>query len=81
MNIKNVILVALALLGGALFLVLQKHSKDYDASFKQPISPAIDKPTARYRAPDFTLIDLDDNEYKLSDAQGDVVVITFWTTW
>lgn len=81
MNIKNVILIALAIFGGALFLVLQKHSKDYDASFDQSVSPVIDKPTARYRAPDFTLIDLDNNEYTLSDAQGDVVVMTFWTTW
>ena len=45
------------------------------------MSPVIDKPATRYRAPDFTLIDLDNNEYKLSDAQGDVVVMTFWTTW
>jgi cytochrome oxidase Cu insertion factor (SCO1/SenC/PrrC family) len=81
MNVKNVILIALALCGGALFLVLQKHSKDYDSSFEQPVSPAIDEPDTRYRAPDFTLVDLDNNEYKLSDSQGDVVVMTFWTTW
>lgn len=81
MNIKNVILIVLAISGGALFLVLQKHSKDYDSSFERPTSRVIDKPAARYRAPDFTLIDLDNNEYKLSDAQGDVVVMTFWTTW
>jgi len=81
MNIKNVILIALAILGGALFLVLQKQSKEYDLSFEQSTSPVIDKPAVRYRAPDFTLIDLDNSEYKLSDAQGGAVVLTFWTTW
>jgi len=81
MNIKNVILIALAIFGGALFLLLQKHSKEQGSSFEQPTSPVIDKPAIRYRAPDFTLIDLDDSEYKLSDAQGGAVVMTFWTTW
>ena len=81
MNIKNVILIALALSGGALFLTLQRHSKDFDSSFEQSISPAVDKPAARYLAPGFTLIDLDGNEYELSGALGDVVVMTFWTTW
>lgn len=81
MNIRNVILIALAVSGGALFLVLQKYSKDYGSSFEQPMSRLMDKPAARYRAPDFTLTDLDNNEYKLSDAKGDVVLMTFWTTW
>jgi len=81
LNIKNVILIALALTGGALFLLLQKQSKEYGSSFEQSTSPVIDKQAARYRAPDFTLIDIDNNEFKLSDAQGDAVVMTFWTSW
>ena len=81
MNVKNVILIAVALCGGALFLVLQKHSKDHDSSFEQPMSPAIVEPDAGYHAPDFTLADLDNNEFKLSDSEGDVVIMTFWTTW
>jgi cytochrome oxidase Cu insertion factor (SCO1/SenC/PrrC family) len=81
MSIKNVFLIVLAIFGGALFLVVQKHSKDYDSSFEQTLSPVIDKPAARYRASDFALMDLGNNEYKLSDAQGNVVVMTFWTTW
>lgn len=81
MNIKNVVLLTLAISGGALFLVLQKYSKDYYSSFEQPGVPVIDKPAARYRAPEFTLVDLDKNEFKLSDSQGNVVAMMFWTTW
>ena len=81
MNIKNVILIALAVSGGVLFFVMQKHTKDYGSSFEQSMSPSIDKPAARYRASDFTLVDLDNDEHSLSDAQGNVVVMTFWTTW
>jgi len=81
MSIKNAILIVLAISSGALFLILQKHSKDYDSPFDQSISPFIDEPTAHYRAPDFTLIDLDSNEYKLSSTRGDVVLLTFWTTY
>jgi len=81
MNFKNVILLTLAIFGGAMFLVLQKYSKDYYSSFEQPRTPVIDIPTARYRAPDFTLPDLDKNEFKLSDSQGNVVAMMFWTTW
>lgn len=32
-------------------------------------------------APDFTLNDLDGNPVKLSDLQGQVVLINFWATW
>lgn len=81
MSIKNAILIVLAISSGALFLVLQKHTKDYGSSFEQSTRPVIDEPTARYRAPDFTLIDLDSSEYKLSDTRGDVVLLTFWTTY
>ena len=81
MDAKNVILIVLALLGGALFFALQRHAKDNDSSFKQASSPAIDKPAARYAAPDFTLADLDNEEHSLSDLRGTVVVMTFWTTW
>ena len=32
-------------------------------------------------APDFTLTDLDGNEVKLSDLEGQKVVLNFWATW
>ncbi|MFW2368968.1 MAG: peroxiredoxin family protein [Desulforhopalus sp.] len=81
MNFKNVILLTLAIFGGAMFLVLQKYSKDYYSSLEQPRVPVINLPTTRYLAPDFTLVDLDQNEFKLPDSQGNVVVMMFWTTW
>jgi cytochrome oxidase Cu insertion factor (SCO1/SenC/PrrC family) len=81
MNIKNAILLALAITGGALFLAVQKHTNDDGTSFNQPMNPSMDMPAARYRAPDFTLVGLDNTEYALSDALGNVIVMTFWTTW
>ena len=32
-------------------------------------------------APDFTLLDLDGNEVRLSEFQGRVVLVNFWATW
>ena len=32
-------------------------------------------------APDFTLLDLDSNEVRLSEFRGKVVLINFWATW
>lgn len=80
-NNKDKLLIILILCGGALFLVLQKHSKEYYASFEQPQSPAVGKPASRYRAPDFTLADLEGNDFKLTDSRGNVVAVMFWTTW
>ena len=81
MNIKNIILITLAIFGVTLFLVLQKDSKDYNSSANQPQAPVIAQPAARYRAPDFTLTDLEENEIRLSDSRGRVVAMLFWTTW
>lgn len=33
------------------------------------------------QAPDFVLSDLDGNQHRLSDYQGQVVIINFWATW
>ncbi len=33
------------------------------------------------RAPDFTLLDLDSSEIKLSDYRGRVILLNFWATW
>ena len=34
-----------------------------------------------YPAPDFTLHDIDDKEYKLSDFRGKPVILNFWASW
>ena len=81
MNIKNIILITLAISGVTLFMVLQKYSKNYNSSANQSQPPVIAQPAARYRAPDFTLTDLEENEIRLSDSRGRVVAMLFWTTW
>ncbi|MCP4995342.1 MAG: TlpA family protein disulfide reductase [Gammaproteobacteria bacterium] len=35
----------------------------------------------RPQAPDFELTDIDGNKHRLSDHQGQVVIINFWATW
>ena len=35
----------------------------------------------KIQAPDFTVLDYDGNEVKLSDYKGKPVVINFWATW
>ena len=47
----------------------------------QPFVPHQKDIRPRYPAPDFTLNDLDGTSVKLSDYQGSVVAIMFWTTW
>ena len=79
MNAKNFILVTLAITGAALFLVLQHYPKDPSSTL--PRAPIIEKVTAPGLAPDFTLADLDENDFQLSDSRGKVLVMMFWTTW
>ncbi len=84
MNVRNLILVTLALSGAALFLVLQKYPKDISSPEQpqvQPQVPIIQKPASRSPAPDFTLTDLDANPFQLSGSKGNVLVMMFWTTW
>lgn len=38
-------------------------------------------PVAGALAPDFALVGLDGDEVSLSDLQGQVVLLNFWTTW
>ena len=81
MNAKNVILITVAILGGGLFLLLQKHSNDSYSSSEQQRTTLVEQSASRYRAPDFTLEDLDKNDFQLSASRGNVVAMMFWTTW
>lgn len=38
-------------------------------------------PQKGFQAPDFTLSDLDDNQIKLSDLQGKIVIVNVWASW
>ena len=84
MDVRNLILVTLALSGAALFLVLQKYPRDISSPEQTQVQtqvPVIEKPASRSPAPDFTLTDLDANPFQLSGSRGNVLVMMFWTTW
>ena len=81
MSIKDIFVIILILSGGALFLVLQKNSHEPYTSYDQSKTPTASKPAERYLAPDFTLADLEGNDFKLFHSRGDVVALMFWTTW
>jgi cytochrome oxidase Cu insertion factor (SCO1/SenC/PrrC family) len=80
MNGKNIILIVLAISSISLYLFLQIYPKDNFSSFEQSRAPVIDQPVSPSRAPNFTLVDLDKNEFQLSDARGKTVALMFWTT-
>ena len=44
-------------------------------------APAADSESAKYRAPDFTVVDADGKEVKLSDFLGKPIVLNFWASW
>ena len=79
--VKNIILIALLILGASLFVALQKYTREYYSSVEEPTLSITDFPTIRYIAPNFTLSDLNGNAAQLSDYRGSVVLILFWTTW
>ncbi len=79
-----VVLVAVLVGAGALY---NKFSKDYTIDMPvQTTSQNEDKAqntqdSSDYSAPDFTVLDYNGNEVKLSDFKGKPVVVNFWATW
>ncbi len=65
----------------ALVAVPEKSSAFRFTPLLQPFLPHKKDSRPRYPAPDFTLNDLDGANVRLSDYQGSVVAIMFWTTW
>lgn len=81
MNIKNGFLVILFILAVFLVINLQKYAREYYSSPEEPELSINNFSTPRFPAPDFTLSDLRGNATTLSNYQGSVVLIMFWTTW
>lgn len=48
---------------------------------KQEKSDEVSKEKQYIKAPDFTIKDKDDNEFKLSDFFGKPIVLNFWASW
>lgn len=84
-NIVKCVVVAVllaALITGATALY-NKLKKEYSgenlAEKPQTQNSSVDK--NKIAAPDFTVLDADGNEIKLSDYKGKPVVLNFWATW
>lgn len=91
--VKWIIIAALlvGLLAGATALY-NKYSEEYDMNNQvQNEETTEEKPSDSEQstkpqknensAPDFTVVDYNGNEVKLSDFKGKPVVLNFWTTW
>ncbi|ADL11561.1 TlpA family protein disulfide reductase [Acetohalobium arabaticum] len=68
--ILTLFLVGILLLVGCTQTELREKASDV------PIKPKVD-----FKAPDFTLTDLNGKKVKLSDFKGQVVFLNFWATW
>ncbi len=82
--IAIVVLVAVVAGAGVLY---NKFSKDYvidmpvQTTSQNESEAQNTQNSSDYSAPDFTVLDYDGNEVKLSDCKGKPVVINFWATW
>lgn len=88
-NVKWIIVAVLliALIGGA-SLLYNNLSQDYkgenliENTTNQNNTPDNESQgNTKTPAPDFTVLDYDGNEVKLSDYKGKPVVLNFWATW
>jgi cytochrome oxidase Cu insertion factor (SCO1/SenC/PrrC family) len=81
LHIKNIILIILLLTGVSLFIALQKYSKNNYSTTEDTEISISDLTSPRYLAGNFMLPDLNGTRTQLSDYQGSVVLMMFWTTW
>lgn len=61
----------------------QVSDKEDDAPVRETDSPAeaVEEEEKGYAAPDFTVLDAEGNEVKLSDCFGTPLVVNFWASW
>ena len=69
------LLVLVIVIGGSV-LLYQNLGQNVDLGDVMPTQAASENP-----APDFTVIDADGREVKLSDFRGRGVVLNFWASW
>lgn len=80
--VAGIVVLLVGIISGAtvLYHTLSEH---YDGNNLMQNSQAQDKAAGenQYAAPDFTVLDHEGNEVKLSDYKGKPVVLNFWATW
>ena len=88
-NIKWIIIaVSLVILIGGATILYNSLSEDFGSdSLIQNTTEATNNTednsqnSEKIKAPDFTVLDYDGNEVKLSDYKGKPIVLNFWATW
>jgi len=74
-----------AILGVAAFAALLVGAVLAYNALSGRVEPGIDLPTQadqqQAAAPDFTVVDIEGNSYRLSDLRGKPVVLNFWASW
>lgn len=78
-----IVAVLLALIIAGATLLYNRLSKDYSGNNLMSESQTQDGAASKTAnaTPDFTVLDRDGNEVKLSDYKGKPVVLNFWATW
>ncbi|MGM9596369.1 MAG: TlpA family protein disulfide reductase [Eubacteriales bacterium] len=76
---------AFILLFAAAVILYTQLSEKYEPELTVPPVNSGDSSTAgsqkEFNSPDFTVLDSDGNEVRLSDFAGEPIVINFWATW
>lgn len=85
-NLKLIIAaVAFILLFVVAVILYTQLSEKYEPELTVPPVSSGDSSTAgsqkEFNSPDFTVLDSDGNEVRLSDFAGEPIVINFWATW
>jgi len=75
------ILVFVVLLVGAFFAYELLLSGVGDNLPENLVQGRQEEGSLQQRAPDFTILDMDDNEVRLSDFIGTPVILNFWASW
>ncbi len=80
-NIHYIVIVAVALIVGAVYLNKPKDSGTASSQEVPAENAVMETPGDGKLAPDFALTSTDGKTIRLSDYRGKVVVLDFWATW